>query len=38
MKVVEDLYGDSLGPAGSGADSVEGMWLTNARKIADALK
>ena len=38
VKVVGDLYGDSLGPAGSGADSVEGMWLTNARKIADALK
>jgi ABC-type Zn uptake system ZnuABC Zn-binding protein ZnuA len=38
VKVVADLYGDSLGPAGSGADTVEGMWLANARKIADALK
>jgi len=38
VKIVEDLYGDSLGPAGSGADTVEGMWLANARKIADALK
>jgi ABC-type Zn uptake system ZnuABC Zn-binding protein ZnuA len=38
VKIIEDLYGDSLGPAGSGADTVEGMWLANARKIADALK
>jgi ABC-type Zn uptake system ZnuABC Zn-binding protein ZnuA len=38
VKIVEDLYGDSLGPAGSGAETVEGMWLANARKIADALK
>jgi len=38
VAIVEDLYGDSLGPPGSGADTVEGMWLSNARKIADALK
>jgi ABC-type Zn uptake system ZnuABC Zn-binding protein ZnuA len=38
VKVVADLYGDSLGPAGSGAETVDGMWLANARKIADALK
>jgi zinc/manganese transport system substrate-binding protein len=38
VKIVEDLYGDSLGPAGRGADTVDGMWLANARKIADALK
>jgi zinc/manganese transport system substrate-binding protein len=38
VKVVVDLYGDSLGPAGSGAETVEGMWQANARKIADALK
>ena len=38
VKIVADLYGDSLGPAGSGAETVEGMWLANARKIADALK
>lgn len=38
VKIVEDLYGDSLGPPGSGAETVEGMWLANARKIADALK
>jgi ABC-type Zn uptake system ZnuABC Zn-binding protein ZnuA len=38
VRIVEDLYGDSLGTAGSGAETVEGMWLSNARKIADALK
>ena len=38
VKIVEDLYGDSLGPAGSGAETVEGMWLANARKIAGALQ
>jgi ABC-type Zn uptake system ZnuABC Zn-binding protein ZnuA len=38
VKVVADLYGDSLGPAGSGVETVDGMWLANARKIADALK
>ncbi|PYM61990.1 MAG: zinc ABC transporter substrate-binding protein [Candidatus Rokuibacteriota bacterium] len=38
VKIVDDLYGDSLGLPGSGAETVEGMWLANARKIADALK
>jgi ABC-type Zn uptake system ZnuABC Zn-binding protein ZnuA len=38
VKVVDDLYGDSLGQPGSGADTVDGMLLVNARKIADALK
>ena len=38
VKIVDDLYGDSLGAPGSGAETVEGMWLANARKIADALK
>ena len=38
VKIVDDLYGDSLGQPGSGADTMEGMWLSNARKIADALK
>jgi len=38
VTIVDDLYGDSLGPPGSGADTVDGMLLTNARKIADALK
>ncbi len=38
VKIVDDLYGDSLGSPGSGADTVDGMLLTNARKIADALR
>jgi ABC-type Zn uptake system ZnuABC Zn-binding protein ZnuA len=38
VKIVDDLYADSLGPAGSGAETVDGMWLANARKVADALK
>ena len=38
VKVVDDLYGDSLGKPGSGADTVDGMLLANARTIADALK
>ena len=38
VKIVDDLYGDSLGGPGSGADTVDGMLLSNARKIADALK
>ncbi len=36
--IVDDLYGDSLGEPGSGAETVHGMLLSNARKIADALK
>ncbi len=38
VKIVDDLYGDSLGEPGSGADTLDGMLLANARKIADALK
>jgi zinc/manganese transport system substrate-binding protein/manganese/iron transport system substrate-binding protein len=38
VKIVPDLYGDSLGQPGSGAETVEGMWLANARKIGAALK
>jgi len=38
VKIVDDLYGDSLGEPGSGADTVDGMLVTNAHKIADALK
>jgi ABC-type Zn uptake system ZnuABC Zn-binding protein ZnuA len=38
VTIVDDLYGDSLGEPGSGADTVDGMLLVNARKIADALK
>jgi ABC-type Zn uptake system ZnuABC Zn-binding protein ZnuA len=38
VKIVDDLYGDSLGQPGSGAETVDGMWLANARKIAGALR
>lgn len=38
VRIVDDLYGDSLGPPGSGADTIEGMLLTNARIIAAALR
>ena len=38
VTIVDDLYGDSLGQPGSGADTVDGMLRVNARKIADALK
>jgi len=37
VKIVEGLYADSLGPAGSGADTIEGMLLANAKKIVEAL-
>ena len=37
-RLVDDpLYTDSLGPAGSGADTLDGMLLHNARVIHDAL-
>jgi len=38
VKIVDTLYGDSLGKPGSGADTVDGMLLSNAHQIADALK
>lgn len=38
VKIVDDLYGDSLGKPGSEADSVDKMLVVNARKIAGALK
>lgn len=38
VKIVDDLYADSLGPPGSGADTVDGMLLANARKIAEGLR
>jgi ABC-type Zn uptake system ZnuABC Zn-binding protein ZnuA len=38
VKIVDDLYGDSLGEPGSGAETVPGMLLANAKKIAEALK
>ncbi len=37
-KVLAGLYGDSLGPVGSGADTYEGMMRTNTHTIAQALK
>lgn len=38
VRVVDTLYGDSLGPPGSGADTVDGMLLANARTITEALR
>jgi len=38
VKIVTDLYGDSLGKPGSGADTIEGMLVSNATKIVEALK
>lgn len=38
VAIVEGLYADSLGEPGSGAETVDGMLLANARKIAEALK
>ena len=37
-KIIDTLYGDSLGTPGSGANTVDGMILANARTIAEALK
>ncbi len=38
VRIVTGLYADSLGPPGSGADTVDGMLLANARKFSEALK
>lgn len=38
ITIVDDLYGDSLGEPGSGAETIHGMLLFNASKIAEALK
>lgn len=38
VKIVTGLYADSLGPAGSGADTLDGMLLHNARLLAEALR
>jgi zinc/manganese transport system substrate-binding protein/manganese/iron transport system substrate-binding protein len=38
VKVVDDLYGDSLGPKGSDGDTYLKMMESNTRKIVDALK
>lgn len=38
VTIVDDLYGDSLGEPGSGAETVDGMLLHNARRIVEALR
>jgi ABC-type Zn uptake system ZnuABC Zn-binding protein ZnuA len=38
VQAVEGLYADSLGEPGSGAETIDGMLLFNAKKIAEALK
>lgn len=38
VMIVDDLYGDSLGEPGSGAETLDGMLRANAQKIANALK
>jgi manganese/iron transport system substrate-binding protein len=38
IKVVDDLYGDSLGPANSPGGTYEGMMRENTKKIVEALK
>jgi zinc/manganese transport system substrate-binding protein len=38
VKVVDDLYGDSLGESGSEGATYIGMMESNARKIVDGLK
>ncbi|HLF72542.1 MAG TPA: metal ABC transporter substrate-binding protein, partial [Dehalococcoidia bacterium] len=38
VKVVDDLYGDSLGPKSSDGGTYVGMMETNTKKIVEALK
>ena len=38
VKVVPDLYADTLGPAGSGADTYIGMMITDTAIIVQALR
>ena len=38
VKIVDDLYSDSLGGPGSGAETLHGMLLANAEKFAEALR
>lgn len=38
VRVVSDLYGDSLGPPGSGADTYIGMMRTDTTRIVGALR
>lgn len=37
IRVGGTLYADGLGPLGSGAESIGGLWITNANTIATAL-
>jgi zinc/manganese transport system substrate-binding protein/manganese/iron transport system substrate-binding protein len=38
VAIVDNLYGDALGPAGSGADTYIGMMRTDTTLIVDALR
>ncbi|HET7738921.1 MAG TPA: metal ABC transporter substrate-binding protein [Tepidiformaceae bacterium] len=38
VRIVDDLYGDSLGEPGTPEGTLDGMLLANARKIVEALK
>lgn len=38
VRVVTGLYADSIGLPGSGADTIDGMLLANARTIAEGLR
>lgn len=38
VQIVSNLYGDSLGPAGSGADTYIGMMRTDTTRIVEALR
>jgi zinc/manganese transport system substrate-binding protein len=38
VRIVEGLYADSLGEPGSGADTIHGMLLFNAHRIAEGLQ
>ncbi|MFS8087310.1 MAG: metal ABC transporter substrate-binding protein [Acidobacteriota bacterium] len=38
VRIIDNLYADSLGKPGSGADTVDGMIVTNAKRIAEALR
>ena len=38
VKIIDNLYVDTLGAKGSGADTIDGMLLTNARTLAEALR
>lgn len=38
VEVVSDLYGDSLGPSGSGAETFIDMMRTNTTRIVEALR